>query len=83
MARVSGSLSALAMLVSLAYPVSSLALQDQAAQGTYTTAQAESGEAIYEAQCAVCHLANFQGSFEAPELAGPNFQNIWAGRPVS
>ena len=83
MARVIGSLPALAMLVSLAYPASSLALQDQAAQGTYTTAQAESGAAIYEAQCAVCHLANFQGSFEAPELVGPNFQNIWGGRPVS
>ena len=76
------NLPALAILVLLAHPAPGLALQGQGAQGSYTAAQAEDGAEIYSAQCAVCHLANFQGSFEAPELAGPNFQNIWAGRPV-
>ncbi len=50
--------------------------------GTYTSAQAAAGAEIYQEQCSVCHLANFQGSFEAPELAGPNFRNIWGGRGI-
>ena len=41
------------------------------------------GAILYEAACAVCHLTDFQGSFEAPELAGPNFRNTWGGRGVS
>ncbi len=52
------------------------------AQGTYTSVQAEAGQGLYEEACAVCHLEDFQGSFEAPELAGPNFRNIWGGRPI-
>ncbi len=52
------------------------------AQGTYTSTQAEAGEVLYNEACAVCHLEDFQGSFEAPELAGPNFRNIWGGRPI-
>ena len=52
------------------------------AQGRYTSAQAEAGQGLYDEVCAVCHLADFQGSFEAPELAGPNFRNIWGGRPI-
>ena len=53
------------------------------AQQTYTAAQAEAGGAIYTSQCSICHLATFEGSFEAPELAGPNFQNVWGGRPLT
>ena len=54
----------------------------QQSSGSYTLAQAEAGASVYEAQCAVCHLTDFRGSFEAPELAGPNFRNTWGGRSV-
>ena len=46
--------------------------------GGYTAAQAESGRAIYERECAACHQANLQGSFEAPQLAGESFLRFWA-----
>ena len=47
-------------------------------EGAYTAAQAESGRAIYEDRCAVCHQSNLQGSFEAPQLAGDSFLLFWA-----
>ena len=46
--------------------------------GAYTAAQAVSGRAIYERECAVCHQTNLQGSFEAPQLAGESFLRFWA-----
>ncbi len=42
--------------------------------------QMERGKQVYENECAGCHLSNFQGSFEAPVLAGPNFTAVWAQR---
>ncbi len=49
----------------------------------FTADQAVEGETIYRAACASCHLPSLLGTFEAPELAGPNFRNAWADRPVS
>ena len=49
---------------------------------SYTLQQAASGRAGYERSCAECHLPSLKGSFEAPELAGPNFLTYWAGRSV-
>ncbi len=46
--------------------------------GVYTPAQAASGRAIYERECAACHQENLQGSFEAPPLAGASFLRFWA-----
>ena len=48
----------------------------------YTMQQAAAGRAAYEESCAECHLATMVGSFEAPELAGPNFLRYWSGNPV-
>ena len=48
----------------------------------YAPEQAQAGRAAYESACAACHTSTLQGSFEAPELAGPNFLNRWGGRPV-
>ncbi len=48
----------------------------------YTEDQARAGQLVYESVCAPCHMANLQGDFEAPELAGPNFLNSWGGREV-
>ena len=53
-----------------------------AAQLSYTAEQAAAGRAAYERSCAGCHLESLRGSFEAPELAGPNFVTYWGGRSV-
>lgn len=52
------------------------------ATGLYTETQAAEGRAIYEAQCAVCHGAMLQGTYEIPALKG-RFIAHWAGRPVA
>ena len=52
-------------------------------QVTYLEAQAANGGAAYNRNCAECHQEDMSGSFEAPELAGPNFQNFWGDRPVN
>ena len=52
-------------------------------QVPYVAEQAEAGEAIYQRSCSVCHLPNLQGSFESPQLAGPNFRLNWGGRPMA
>ena len=49
----------------------------------YTEDQARAGQLVYESVCASCHMANLQGDFEAPELAGPNLLNSWGGREVN
>jgi alcohol dehydrogenase (cytochrome c) len=41
------------------------------------------GQVAYETACAGCHLPSFGGSFEAPELAGPNFRGVWTERTLS
>ena len=50
---------------------------------SYTQAQADAGAEVYFTTCASCHLTNFQGSGEAPALAGPDFLNTWGPRPVT
>ena len=77
---IMAGVSALAVGILILHPAPG---QAQALQATYTAAQAESGGAIYADQCAACHLADLQGSFEAPELAGPNFRNTWGARPAA
>ena len=52
-------------------------------QAQYTADQAAAGATLYTQVCAACHLGSLQGSFEAPELAGPSFRNTWSRRPVS
>ena len=48
----------------------------------FTPEQAEAGREAYDRVCARCHLGTLAGSFEAPELAGPNFRTFWRARPV-
>ena len=66
------------LAVLTAFPTLSAAQQPV----SYTGQQAAAGRAGYERSCAECHLETLKGSFEAPELAGPNFLTYWAGRPV-
>ena len=56
---------------------------DEPQQTSYTDDQARAGAAVYLTTCASCHLTNFQGSGEAPALAGPDFLNTWGPRPVT
>jgi len=73
-----------ALLGSVAAVSSSAQAQQIPGAGSpYSSAQADAGQAVYRARCSVCHRADLQGSFEAPQLAGPDFRNTWGGRPLS
>jgi glucose/arabinose dehydrogenase/mono/diheme cytochrome c family protein len=52
----------------------------QAADGVYTSQQAERGKAVWAAQCAVCHGAQAAGGDEAPGLIGEEFWSKWRTR---
>ena len=49
--------------------------------GLYTEQQAAAGAAVYAAQCAICHGALLEGTYEVPALKGKFVAN-WAQRPV-
>ena len=49
------------------------ALSAQDAVLSLTEEVHDAGQVAYETACASCHLTLMGGSFEAPELAGPNF----------
>ena len=55
-----------------------LTAQESNQSDGFTADQASRGGEVYERECAACHRSDFQGSFEAPQLAGPNFLNNWA-----
>jgi mono/diheme cytochrome c family protein len=52
------------------------------AAGVYSAAQADRGQALYAAQCALCHGAELKGAV-GPMLAGEGFLAVWSGRPLS
>ena len=69
---------ALAVAAALAVGTAgAVAAAQPAARGAYTAEQAEAGGGTYARECAVCHQANLQGSFEAPPLAGASFLRFW------
>ena len=73
-----------ALLAALVVAVGGTVLgQAQTGQALYSANQAQTGEALYLQQCASCHLTDLRGQFEAPELAGPNFRNLWGNRSVA
>src|ERR1700740_3079195 len=49
----------------------------------FTAAQAQSGRAIYDQNCSACHGAAFEGSGDAPSLAGGTFMLKWGPKMVS
>ncbi len=63
-------------------PGSSLSAQD-AGPLSLSEEVHTAGQVAYERACAGCHLVNLLGSFEAPELAGPNFRAVWTERTLS
>ena len=76
--RVSPAATVLAAAMVLVPGMAVTGAAQTPADGVYTPAQAESGRAIYERECAVCHQSNLQGTFEAPQLAGESFLQFWA-----
>ena len=55
----------------------------QLLQAPYSSAQATNGAALYQQNCATCHLSDLQGSFEAPALNNTNFRINWTNRSVN
>jgi mono/diheme cytochrome c family protein len=47
--------------------------------GPYTAAQAQTGRAAYQANCASCHAPDLSGR-EGPQLAGANFMTQWGDK---
>ena len=72
-----------ALILSLLIVLCPAVASELLGQVFYTAEQAEAGEAIYQRSCSGCHLPNLRGSFEAPQLAGPNFRLNWGGRSVA
>ena len=58
-------------------------IQSQTPVAGYTASQARASEVAYQNVCASCHMTDLAGAFEAPQLAGPNFLNMWGGQPAS
>ena len=81
--RTALTLSIMAVGMTASAPRAFAQAPDQARQAAYTADQPEAGAAVYREACSVCHLPNLSGSFEAPQLAGPNFRNAWGARSVS
>jgi mono/diheme cytochrome c family protein len=50
--------------------------------GVYTNEQAQQGQALYTAQCAVCHGQSLTGGL-GPPLSGETFVNSWSRVPLS
>jgi len=48
----------------------------------FTAEQANTGRALYAANCAGCHRPDLAGAGEAPALAGSSFLDAWGNRPV-
>ena len=74
---------ALALGCAAALGIASARAQQPAKAGIYTAAQADAGRAVYQANCAACHLPDLKGSNEALPLAGGNFMNAWRNRTTS
>jgi len=55
----------------------------QQSGGIFTAAQAQSGRAIYDRNCSACHGATFEGSGDAPALAGATFMLKWGPKMAS
>jgi PQQ-dependent dehydrogenase (methanol/ethanol family) len=60
-----------------------IAVAQQRPAAPYTAEQAAAGRAVYQANCAICHVADLGGRNEAPQLAGSNFMGQWGERTTA
>ena len=63
-----------------AVPAPGVAAQARSTPLTYTTAQAEQGQAIYAEHCASCHGANLDDGAYGPALKSGDFRQKWGAR---
>ena len=61
----------------------SLVAAAQQPGGVFTAAQSVAGRSLYERVCSGCHGADFEGSGDAPSLAGGSFLLKWRTKMVS
>ena len=54
-----------------------------AGDGIFSTDQSKRGEAIYNANCAMCHQPDLGGKEPVPELAGDKFLAHWLNHNVA
>src|ERR1700675_4691306 len=71
------------LLLSAVLGAVTLAVVSAQPAGVFTAAQAQAGRAVYEQNCSACHGANFEGSGDAPTLAGGTFMLKWGPKMVS
>jgi alcohol dehydrogenase (cytochrome c) len=71
--------------VFIAFAIASVGGQQAqpAADGVFTAAQAQAGQAAYAQQCAGCHGQDFRGSADAPSVQGQDFRGKWGPRAVN
>jgi len=50
--------------------------------GTYTSAQVEAGERVYELECALCHGSFLEGTEARTALGGSSFVERWTGLSI-
>ena len=54
-----------------------------AGDGVFTTDQSKRGEAVYNANCAMCHQPDLGGKEPVPELAGDKWLSHWLNHSVA
>jgi PQQ-dependent dehydrogenase (methanol/ethanol family) len=79
-AQAFGSRSAKAVALLGACTAVAVVAGQQTPTSVFTADQAASGRAVYQANCASCHLPDLAGRNEAPQLAGNNFMSTWRSR---
>ncbi len=72
--RTSGALIGTALLVTVAYAFAQANAGSSAP--SFTSAQAQKGQGLYNANCSLCHGVNLEG-VSAPALNGPNGNVQW------
>ena len=55
----------------------------QAGDGIFTPEQSKRGEAVYNANCVMCHQPDLGGKEPVPELAGDKFLSHWLNHKTS
>lgn len=79
--KVRAVLPVLGVVVPVVAALSAATAAVPVARGLYTDGQAAEGAVLYAQQCAMCHGAALEGTFEVPGLTGKFVAN-WAGRPL-
>src|SRR5689334_19076729 len=78
-----GAMNAASLALAALGAASGAASASSAWDGVYTEQQASRGQAVYERECVMCHLATLQGDGLAPGLVADAFTYRWQDGPVA